>query len=580
MNLDGLTLTVLTKQLANRLMGGQLQKVLQVDKTTMVFKINGPQGNENLVVTVGSSPACYLSRELTDLPKEPTSLCMFLRKHLEGARITSVEQYHGDRIIMITADKLELSGEITANTIYVELMGKYSNCIFVQNGSILESLIHVTPLMNRERSIAPKLTYELPPHTERGQIPEYTEAEIAGMLTTFSQASVGETIRALFNGFGPALMKEVCFEAGVTEKTPIATLTAQQVNEVAHVLHTVGHAIAEATSLYEYRKDNGRSQYSPIMLTFPTAGALVTIHEDPSACIAAEVTKSGAIHTAGRNLERLLQQAIKKETLRYEKIADELADTALTDSYKLYGDLLMINAYLPVRYEKTVTVDNILADPVTPIEIPLQPELTIVDNAQRYYNLYTKLKNRAINGRYQLNQSSQRIDYLQSILYSLSLAKDKRAIQEIQTECEAAGLIKKSKKPIPYKSDKNALLRFTVDGGEIIIGRNNRENEYITHRYGKPNDLWFHTLQIQGSHVLFRPDHEPTIQQIEQVAKYAAFYSKARESSHVPVDFTYIKYIKKPPASPLGYVIYTNQQTLIVDPVDPAKQEAQVSNSK
>lgn len=575
MNLDGLTLTVLTKQLANRLMGGQLQKVLQVDKTTMVFKINGPQGNENLVVTVGSSPACYLSRELTDLPKEPTSLCMFLRKHLEGARITSVEQYNGDRILAITADKLELTGEITANTIYVELMGKYSNCIFVQNGVILEALIHVTPLMNRERSIAPKLTYELPPHTERGQIPEYTEQEIAGMLTTFGQGSVGETIRALFNGFGPALMKEVCFEAGVTEKTPVAELTPEQVNDLAHVLHTVGNAIAEATSLYEYRKENGRSQYSPIMLTFPTAGELVTIHEDPSACVATEIAKSGAINTAGRNLERLLQQAVKKEELRHQKISDELADTELTDRYKLYGDLLMINAYLPVRYEKTVTVDNILADPVEPIEIPLQPELTIVDNAQHYYKLYTKLKNRAISGRYQLNQSGQRIDYLQSVLYSLSLAKDKRAVQEIQTECEAAGLLKKSKKPIPYKSDKNALLRFNVDGGEIIVGRNNRENEYITHRYGKPNDLWFHTLQIQGSHVLFRPNQEPTMQQIEQVAKYAAFYSKARESSHVPVDFTYIKYIKKPPASPLGYVIYTNQQTLIVDPKDPTKLEAQ-----
>ena len=114
------------------------------------------------------------------------------------------------------------------------------------------------------------------------------------------------------------------------------------------------------------------------------------------------------------------------------------------------------------------------------------PLITIVDNAQHYYKLYTKLKNRAISGRYQLNQSGQRIDYLQSILYSLSLAKDKRAVQEIQTECEAAGLLKKSKKPIPYKSDKNALLRFNVDGGEIIVGRNNRENEYITHRYGKP----------------------------------------------------------------------------------------------
>ena len=173
MNLDGLTLAVLTRELSDQLVTGQIQRLLQIDKTTIVLKVNTHQGNKDLVITAGNLPACYLSHGITDLPKEPTALCMFLRKHLEGARITAIKQLNGDRILRINADKLALDGSLISNRIYIELMGKYSNCIFVQDGQILEALIHVTPLMNRERSIAPKLTYELPPNSERGSLFEF-----------------------------------------------------------------------------------------------------------------------------------------------------------------------------------------------------------------------------------------------------------------------------------------------------------------------------------------------------------------------------------------------------------------------
>ena len=153
MNLDGLTMSVLAKELNERLQTGQIQKLYQIDKTTLLFKIRALNEDQNLIITVGATPAMYLSKPLQDLPKEPSSLCMFLRKHIEGSRIVKVEQINGDRIMCIQTDKLEMDGSITSTLIYIELMGKYSNCIFVQNGVILESLIHVSPLMNRERSI-------------------------------------------------------------------------------------------------------------------------------------------------------------------------------------------------------------------------------------------------------------------------------------------------------------------------------------------------------------------------------------------------------------------------------------------
>ena len=202
MNLDGLAMSVLKGQLQDKLQGGQVQKLYQIDKTSLVFKTHTNQGNQDLVITVGNAPALYLSDPLSDLPKEPTGLIMFLRKHLEGARITQVEQINGDRIFSISLDKLALNGDIITTQVYIELMGKYSNAIFVQDGLILESLVHVNPLMNRERTIGPKLIYELPPNANRGSILEFSQEEIKDLLISFHQDTLGDSIRAIFNGFG------------------------------------------------------------------------------------------------------------------------------------------------------------------------------------------------------------------------------------------------------------------------------------------------------------------------------------------------------------------------------------------
>lgn len=179
------------------------------------------------------------------------------------------------------------------------------------------------------------------------------------------------------------------------------------------------------------------------------------------------------------------------------------------------------------------------------------------------------------SGLYQLNQSAQRIDYLQSVLYSLSIADSKELVQEIYNECEQAGLLKKSKKPVSYKAPKHNFMRFPINGGEIFIGRNNQQNEYLTHRFAKPTDIWFHTLQVQGSHVILRPIEGTmaTDEMLTLAAQYAAYFSKARESSKVAVDYAPIKFIKKPPASPLGFVIYTNQKTAVIDPKEPQLNE-------
>ena len=566
MNLDGLTMSVLAKELNERLQTGQIQKLYQIDKTTLLFKIRALNEDQNLIITVGATPAMYLSKPLQDLPKEPSSLCMFLRKHIEGSRIVKVEQINGDRIMCIQTDKLEMDGSITSTLIYVELMGKYSNCIFVQDGVILESLIHVSPLMNRERSISPKLQYDLPPNANRVSLMDFDYNEIRNLLVSFGNGSVQQSIRAIFNGFGKPLLDEVLYNANLNGDEIITDLEASQVDKLANALYDLKMMLQNGNGLLSLVNDNHKKAYSTFILHNYN---VVKTYETISEALEETIHSTKAIHTADKELEKILTAAIKKEEGRHKKIKEELEDTNKMDTYKLYGDLLMINAHLQVQYEPSIELQNLLSDEGEMLTIPLKPNLTIVENAQWYYKLYTKLKNRMVSGEYQLNASTTKLEYLKSILYSISLATTRESLEEIRKECMDAGIIKKSKKPLSYKLGKSNYIHLTIDEGEMFIGRNNQQNEYLTHRFAKPTDIWFHTQDIQGSHLILRLKVEPDDMILSKVAQYAAYFSKARETSKVPVDYTYIKNIKKPPGSPLGFVIFNTHQTMIVEPKKP-----------
>ena len=566
MNLDGLTMSVLAKEINERLQTGQIQKLYQIDKTTLLFKIRALNEDQNLIITVGATPAMYLSKPLQDLPKEPSSLCMFLRKHIEGSRIVKVEQINGDRIMCIQTDKLEMDGSITSTLIYVELMGKYSNCIFVQDGVILESLIHVSPLMNRERSISPKLQYELPPNANRVSLMDFDYNEIRNLLVSFGNGSVQQSIRAIFNGFGKPLLDEVLYNANLNGDEIITDLEASQIDKLANALYDLKMMLQKGNGLLALINDNHKKAYSTFILHNYN---VVKTYETISEALEESIHNTKAIHTADKELEKILTAAIKKEEGRHQKIKEELEDTNKMDTYKLYGDLLMINAHLQVQYKPSIELQNLLSDESEMLTIPLKPNLTIVENAQWYYKLYTKLKNRMVSGEYQLNASTTKLEYLKSILYSISLATTRESLEEIRKECMDAGIIKKSKKPLSYKLGKSNYIHLTIDEGEIFIGRNNQQNEYLTHRFAKPTDIWFHTQDIQGSHLILRLNVEPDDMILSKVAQYAAYFSKARETSKVPVDYTYIKNIKKPPGSPLGFVIFNTHQTMIVEPKKP-----------
>lgn len=573
MNLDGFSLSVLVKELKNECEHKQIQKILQIDKQSLLFKLSGLNSSTNLIMTVGAEPACYVDTNITNLPKEPSALCMFLRKHFENSRILTVEQVNADRIIKFSIAKLSLAGQVEPKAIYLELMGKYSNCIFVdEDNVILESLIHVTPYMSQERSVAPKLTYSLPPHSERLLLSDFNAEEITALLKQYQQEDLQGTVRYVFNGFGPQLMTELLYRLNLSPKADSTLFSEEQWLHCGKVLYQLGKEIDEATGLYEYSLPQKKKPiYSPVKLSNYEVEPLY--QESLSPLIASSIREKGALITSTKELETLLVNALEKEKRRCKKIIEELEATTALELYKTYGDLLMINAYQPIDYQSSIDIENILVDPPEKISIPLKPGLSLSENANAYYKKYGKLKNRKIYGEEQRQQSLIRQDYLESILFSLSTVKDKNSLEEIKLEIEQQGLKKATKKHLQASNSKPNLLTISLEYGDILVGRNNKQNDYLTHRLAKANDLWFHALKIQGSHVVLRTKGTPSEEEITLAASYAAYYSKGKNDALVPVDYTQIKYVKKPNGAPLGYVIYSNQKTIYVKPINAEKQQ-------
>lgn len=571
MTLDGLTLSVLVRELEKALIGGQIQKLIQIDKHTLLLKLNTMEGVKDLVITVGAQPSIYLSQGIDELPKEPSSLCMYLRKHLEGGRIVQLEQINDDRLIKIVVNRLSLKGVLESKNIYVELMGKHSNCIIVEDSQIIEALIHVTPLMSSDHIIAPKLTYELPPNSNRMSLGDFPASMIQEILQTYGQDSIGQSLRRLFNGIGNALLDEFFHGMPFTKDTLIQHIDNYDLCHFTERLVALYGEIKGSSQLYEYVDKKGKSTYSPISLSSMEGTPL--IHSQLSPLLEAKQKKSGSMQTSQQKLGQIIKQAIKKENNRYKKIQGELKEAEKSNLYKLYGDLLMIHAHLPHEYKKEISLINVLSEEQELIKIPLKKELTTPENGQFYYKLYNKLKKRFTNCKEQLEGSLKKSEYYETILFGLLQSTSTAHLEEIRKECVQAGLIREQKRNLQLRSEKPDYMTIPIDDGKIIIGRNNKQNDYITHKLGRPHDLWFHALHMQGSHVLLQVNHEPTEEEIARTASYAAYYSKGQEDHKVPVDYTYIKHIKKPPASPLGYVIYTNQKTLIVSPQKPYKEK-------
>lgn len=565
MNLDGITLHSITEELVSILRGGAISKIYQLDARSLYFRVFNDTGIHHLVITLDDAPRLYIANTMPPTPDVPTGLCMFLRKYYENGRIASIRQLHLDRLIDIDVDVLDVSGRLVTRKIHVELMGKYSNVIFTEDGIIIEALIKTGKDKQALRTITPRAPYEFPPNFQRMDPFAFTPAELKEMLDMNDDEPLAKWMLKRFNGMSTVALDELACRTDIDKNTPVPELSDIQKQEWCEAVSRFGKEIDGVRGAYVYTV-KGKEILFPIELI--SLAQYPRRHFD---LIEEYLSDYQATHHSlngeQEQLKKKVEKLIEKQKRKIKRIAAEMKETAKMDLYKQCGDLLMIYAYEKHDHEKSVTLKNLLSEAQEDVTIALDPAYSMTDNANRYYKRYTKMRNRIQKSGELHAENARYLDYLYSLEYALDNTSTKAEITDIRTEMHQMGLIKSSGRDKMRREFSQDILTVGVDGLDIWIGRNNRQNDFLTLKKAHPYDLWFHVKNRPGSHVILTCHHvKPTDKQLTAAAELAAYYSKGRSDGKVEVDCTLVRNVKKPAHAVPGYVIFENQTTYNVTP--------------
>lgn len=581
MSLDGFSMHPLTRELDTALAGGRIDKITQPNKQSIILSVRQPGQNFLLHISINSqNPSAHLLEKNLENPPEPPVFCMVLRKQIETGRIAKVRQHGLDRLLLIDIDSLAAGGRIVTKTLVLELMGKYSNITLVQDGVIIDALRKIGANSSRVRTVLPGQTYELPPGQEKKDLFTDDSAAIMAIVRKDPALRLDKALLAACMGFGPVSAKEVCFSAGLAPSMRIEALDEADFKAVEAALQEIRESALHAGDASAPEDKAvlllGENQKVLAMAAFP-------LHYLPEATVLTFPTISAMLEKADSLLGSYVlpdkdrfRKLVKNEKNRAEnkltKLDEEIAAAENAEEFKVRGDNLMTYQYqFKDREDASVTVPNIYSETGETITIPLDQRLTLVENMQACYKKYDKLKRAQELLQVQRRECEANIAYLESIEASLLASSSLAEIAEIHNELIAAGYLRE--KPKKKNNDKPARpFHFRApDGTDILVGKNNYQNDKLTFKTARYNDTWFHTKDIPGSHVVLQNGGtEPSEEDILIAASLAAHFSKARSSSKIPVDYTEIRYVKKPSGSKPGFVIFTNQKTLYITP-DEAK---------
>lgn len=566
MNLDGITLHSAVEELSQALTGGQITKIYQLNGRGLYFRVFNDKSLYHLIITLDGSPRLFLSDSQPPTPDVPTGLAMFLRKYYENGRIASITQLHLDRIIDVNIDVLNMSGQLVTRKMHVELMGKYSNVIFTEDGMILEALIKTHKDKQALRTIYPKHPYEFPPNFMRMNPFDFSVHELTEMADTGdSDEDLRTWMLKRFNGMSTVVLNELSDRTGIDINTLMSTLTAEEKNDWFSAVIQLGKDIQGLKGAFVYT-DQKKEILFPAELK--SLAHLPRRHYDYIQDYLKEFQDTAAsLSGEQEELKKKAAKAADRQRRKIRRINSELKETDKMDTYKLYGDLLMIHAYDRPAHQSSLTVRNLLSETMEDVTIPLNPALSVTDNANKYYKKYAKLRNRKqMSAQLQADNAAE-LNYIESLEYALQTIETKDELADIKAEMRAAGMLPTSGKDKLKKEFAQKILTLHCDGANIFIGRNNRQNDFLTTKKAKPFDCWFHVKNRPGSHVILScGQDEPTNKQLQTAAECAAWYSTGRDDSKVEVDSTMIKHVKKPPHSVPGYVIFDHQTTYVVTP--------------
>ncbi|MGN0158131.1 MAG: NFACT family protein [Brotaphodocola sp.] len=572
MAFDGIVIANLTHDLKQKLEGGKINKIAQPEKDELLFTIKNNRENLRLSISASASlPLVYFTE--TNKPSPPTApnFCMLLRKHIGTGRIVKISQPGLERIIEFEIEHLDELGDLCRKRLIVELMGKHSNIIFCkEDGTILDSIKHISSQVSSVREVLPGRTYFIPQTADKvNPLTVSQETFIELMHTT--PAPIQKALYLKLTGISPIIGTELCHLASID-----GDRSANELNELEllHLYHMFTLMMEDVTScnftpnvIYRGKEP---VEFASVPLTcfygdgynskeFGSISQLLDSYYSEKSILTRIRQKSS-------DLRRIVQTALERNYKKYDLQLKQLKDTEKRDKYKIYGELLNAYGYELSGGEKELKCLNYYTN--EEIKIPLDPQLSAQENSQKFYAKYNKLKrtNEALTSLTQ--ETKQEIDHLESISTALDIAIKEDDLTEIKEELMEFGFIKKR----PYGSKKPKITSrpyhyISSDGFHIYVGKNNYQNEEVTFKIADGGDWWFHAKGIPGSHVIVKSGGKELPDRVfEEAGALAAWYSKGRDNEKVEIDYIQRKHVKKAAGGAPGFVIYHTNYSLMATP--------------
>jgi predicted ribosome quality control (RQC) complex YloA/Tae2 family protein len=572
MALDGAFLYAVKKEL-DFLTGSRIDKIHQPSKEEILITLRAQGEMQKLIISASANSArVHLTKAEVENPKTPPMFCMLLRKHLNGGKLTGIRQDGLERILFLDFEAMNEIGDLVSITLACEIMGRCSNIILINSdGRIIDSIKHVDEEMSRERLVLPGMKYALPPRDERLSLLNASKDEMARGIRLAKNAELSKCLIKVFEGISPIFAREAVFYAAKGKEITLEEADDDTIDRLVFWLINARENLLTGKNTYTVVMDKENnlkdfcfvriSQYGPMMVTKELHSACETLDY-----FYAEREAANRAKQRSYDLLKFLANTSDRISRKIALQKEELAHCALREELKIKGDIISANIYALQKGQKSAKLLNFYADPPAEIEIELDPRLSPAQNAQKYYSEYRKAANAEKKLTELIASGEAEIIYLDSVFDALTRARSEDEILELRMELMEQGYIRSRLKTKPPKPQK-PLEYVSSDGFLILAGRNNIQNDKLTLKTAKNNDIWLHTHDIAGSHVIIVTDGKnPPDRTVEEAAIIAACNSKARNSSQVPVDYTLIKYVKKPSGAKPGMVIFTNNKTAFVTP--------------
>ncbi len=575
MSYDGMVTHCITDEINRLLSGARVDKIHQPERDEIILQFRSTNGVLRLLLSASAmNPRVHLTHITRENPMTPPMFCMLLRKHLQGSVLLRCTQQGFDRILHLDFEGRNEMGDLCVKSLIVEIMGRHSNIILVDDtGRIMDSAKHVDFTVSAVRQILPGLSYEAPPPQDKRSIDDYTLLDLVTALDHAPEDTLlDKFLLASFMGLSPLLAREIVYRFCQNTK-----VTRGEVDTAAFA--TAADTVFQDLRQGRYRPtlilskgDQKPIAFSCIRLTQYENSAAAETADSMSEIIDTFFEKRAQkehMHQRAAALTKLVHNNLDRCEKKLALHLDNLMQSKNRDTYKIYGDLITANLYRMQNGAKSLEAENYFSENQETVTIMLKEELSPSQNAQRYYKMYTKAK---MTERYAAEQSEDAKKekyYLESVLDSIEKAETPAELLEIKGELQDEGYLPKPSAKAKKGQKKSEPLRFTsADGYEILVGRNNKQNDELTIRMAYSTDIWLHTKNIPGSHTIIRTNGQGTAPDttILRAAELAAYYSKAQNSSKVPVDYTIVKNVKKPNGAKPGMVIYDHYNTVYIDP--------------